>query len=291
MWNDALHNYIVQGQLPSVTSNVLQQVSTMDCNNVHDQLSLLSSIPNFHWWQYIRCDGKKSSSDICVNLTDHFLYHPTCEESDTFKLKYIPKSPRNRLMYYIYTDPLYAHSMKRLIHQLLKLDKKEDTPFPNSPDSNSHFFHDCPPKKRRKYSTWILKVILQMLCDNMNVSLGETSNSIDSNTSLYHEFKEQLVVGCINCDVFFRKCLNSQCHLEYSSDQDSVFFLSNNTCAGDEIGWDFISMVKNSKIRFTGSHLSQSHFMFFVQFFIYLWNCEKTTRYENIINVAIAGTQ
>ena len=57
--------------------------------------------------------------------------------------------------------------------------------------------------------------------------------------------------GCINCDVFFRKCLNSQCLLEYSGDQDSVFFLSNNTCAGDEIGWDFISMVKNSKISFT----------------------------------------
>ena len=130
-----------------------------------------------------------------------------------------------------------------------------------------------------------------MLCDNMNVSLGETLNSIDTNTSLYHKFKEQLVVGCTNCDVFFRKCLNSQCHLEYSGDQDSVFLLSNNTCAGDEIGWDFISMVKNSKISFTGSHLSLSHFMFFVQFFIYLWNCEKTTRYENIINVAIAGTQ
>ena len=72
-------------------------------------------------------------------------------------------------------------------------------------------------------------------------------NSIDPNTSLYHKFKEQLVVGCINCDVFFKKCLNSQCHLEYSGDQDSVFFLSSNTCAGDEIGWDFISMVKNSR--------------------------------------------
>ena len=87
-------------QVPPVTSSVLQQVSTMDCNNVHDQLSLLSSISNFHWWQCIRCDGKKSSSDICVNLTDHFLYHPSCEQTDTFKLKYIPKFPRNKLMYY-----------------------------------------------------------------------------------------------------------------------------------------------------------------------------------------------
>ena len=44
-------------------------------------------------------------------------------------------------------------------------------------------------------------------------------------------------------------------------------------------------------IKYTGSHLSQSHFMFFVQFFIYLWNNEKTTKYKNILNIAIAGTQ
>ena len=90
------------------------------------------------------------------------------------------------------------------------------------------------------------------------------------NTSLYHKFKQQLVVGCISCDVFFRKCLKSQCHLEYSGDQDSVFFLSNNTCAGDEIGFDFISMVKNSKISFTGSHLSQSHFVLCPVFHIFM---------------------
>ena len=35
----------------------------------------------------------------------------------------------------------------------------------------------------------------------------------------------------------------------------------------------YLQCIKN-----TGSHLSQSHFMFFVQFFIYLWNCEKKTK-------------
>ena len=149
----ALHKYILEGQVPSVTSSVLQQVSTMDCSNVCDQFSLLSSIPNFHWLQYIRCDGKKSSNDICVNVTDHFLYHPSCEESDTFKLKYIPKSPRNRLMYYIFSDAHYPHAIQRLIHQLLKVDRNDDMPFPNSQDINSDCSDQCPPKKRRKYST------------------------------------------------------------------------------------------------------------------------------------------
>ena len=220
----------------------------MDCNNIHDQLSLLSSIPNFHWWQYIRCDGKKSSSDICMNLTDHFLYHPNCEESDTFKLKYIPKSPRNRLMYYIHTDPLYAHSMKRLIHQLLKLDKKEDTPFPNSPDNNSHFSHDCPPKKRRKYSTRIQYFLETRFWHDLFHSFTHTGGKC---------FKSSRICGLVG--------VNSEICEQFNS---------------------YLQCIK-----YTGSHLSQFHFIFFVQFFIYLWNCEKTTRYENIINVAIAGTQ
>ena len=36
MWNDVLHNYIFQGQVPPVTSSVLQEGSTIDCNNVYD---------------------------------------------------------------------------------------------------------------------------------------------------------------------------------------------------------------------------------------------------------------
>ena len=43
-------------------------------------------------------------------------------------------------------------------------------------------------------------------------------------------------------------------------------------------------------IKYTGSHLSQSHFMFFVQFFIYLWNREKTAKFQNIVGIALAGT-
>ena len=145
-------------------------------------------------------------------------------------------------MYYIYTDPLYAYSMKRLIHQLLKLDKKEDTPFPNSPDNNSYFFHDCPPKKRRKYSTWILKVTPQMLCDNMNVSLGETSNSIDSNTSLYHKFKEQLV---LEGKIQWRQHNDFQDTVimsDYSPDTGSLKLLSyvHVTCKNIENGQNFL---------------------------------------------------
>lgn len=42
-------------------------------------------------------------------------------------------------------------------------------------------------------------------------------------------------------------------------------------------------------IKYTGSHLSQSHFMFFVQFFIYQWNIEKTAKFQGIVGIALAG--
>ena len=43
----------------------------------------------------------------------------------------------------------------------------------------------------------------------------------------------------------------NNCSLEYTGKDKSIFFLSRVTCAGDEIGWDFISMVQNTKTSFT----------------------------------------
>ena len=44
-------------------------------------------------------------------------------------------------------------------------------------------------------------------------------------------------------------------------------------------------------IKYTATHLTQSHFMLFTQFFIYLWNTEKTDRFIKIVEIAIAGAQ
>ena len=44
-------------------------------------------------------------------------------------------------------------------------------------------------------------------------------------------------------------------------------------------------------IKYTATHLTQSHFMLFTQFFIYLWNTEKTDRFIKIVETAIAGAQ
>ena len=61
-------------------------------------------------------------------------------------------------------------------------------------------------------------------------------------------------VGTVNFKYFSAKCPNRQCEISFKeiAKEAGIFFFSHQTCAGDEIGWDFISAVKSSKISFTG---------------------------------------
>ena len=42
-------------------------------------------------------------------------------------------------------------------------------------------------------------------------------------------------------------------------------------------------------IKYTATHLSQEHFTFFVQFFLYLMNKEKTKNFHRQVAIAVAG--
>ena len=42
-------------------------------------------------------------------------------------------------------------------------------------------------------------------------------------------------------------------------------------------------------VKYTASHLSQAHFVFFLQFFLYLMNKEKTESYKKLAAIALAS--
>ena len=42
-------------------------------------------------------------------------------------------------------------------------------------------------------------------------------------------------------------------------------------------------------IKYTGTHLSQEHFIFFLQFLLYLLNNDKTERQHELAKLAVAG--
>ena len=76
VWNSNLQKYIESGQIPDKITSMIQHVKAKHITTIQSQLTYLSSISNYHWWQYVRCDGTKSSGGIHVRLTDHLLYHP-----------------------------------------------------------------------------------------------------------------------------------------------------------------------------------------------------------------------
>ena len=47
------------------------------------------------------------------------------------------------------------------------------------------------------------------------------------------------------------KAKSNQCRVQYSGKEDGIHQWSKEICAGDEIGWDFVDSVINSKISFT----------------------------------------
>ena len=61
-------------------------------------------------------------------------------------------------------------------------------------------------------------------------------------------------IGVAHIKYFGLKCPRNTCEKKFvdASGTWGMFFYTSTTCAGDEIGWDFIHAVKTSKISFTG---------------------------------------
>ena len=417
VWNTTLQKYIQEGHIPEQVTTLIEHVAQIKIQTLQHQLFVLSSISNYHWWQFIRCDGEKRKSGIHVRLTDHLLYHPSSEDSDEeLTLKYIPQSPRNRLMYYMYKESMYPGCLRSSITELLKIDNKEDNAIGDDIYLNNQ------PSKRRQIATHVLKVtpdkygvelsnvlqsslkhgfgnqcvgFVEYLVDQAimihqgDIPVQEPSEIVGSYnpesgtvyyfTPLGHQVRKQPVYSIDQerknyhnlptvddlCKkqfpnvsyggfgyIFLWFCpIHGHCygfHLisggegrkdpfsslfkympeaptdifydfacqlsEYCLNREPQYFLhtrfwhdlfhgithkcgkcfkSSRVCGmvgiNSEICEQFNSYLQC--IKYTGSHLSQSHFMFFVQFFIYLWNQEKTAKFENIIGIALAGAQ
>ena len=73
--------------------------------------------------------------------------------------------------------------------------------------------------------------------------------------SLYQEGVATLYTraGCVNLKYYSMNCSNKSCETKYNdlAKEEGIFIYMKMTCAGNEIGWDFIWCVKASKISFT----------------------------------------
>ena len=99
---------------------------------------------------------------------------------------------------------------------------------------------------------------------------------------IFYDFACQYSEYCLNREPYYFRCtrfwhdlfhgIPHKCGKAFKSSR-----VSSLTGINSEICEQFNSYLQC--IKYTGSHLSQPHSMFFVQFFIYLWNRDKTTNF------------
>jgi len=61
-----------------------------------------------------------------------------------------------------------------------------------------------------------------------------------------------LAAGVKYCNVYVLSCLANICKLYWTGEDDSIFRISKVTCAGYELGWQFVAFIMNGKNTFRG---------------------------------------
>ena len=101
--------------------------------------------------------------------------------------KYIPISPRNRLMYLL----VVGHSqLWNLVKYLQRCDTGEQ-----QQDIADEIDFVPPPPKKCKQGLRIVSVTARSIVQEVGTDLNSVLNSADSNHTIYKTFKEQLVTG------------------------------------------------------------------------------------------------
>ena len=77
---------------------LLSHITAMGYNSKKEQFILLSSISNYHWFEWPSLRSSKMTKHQCVSYAEHVLVD-TQDDEGKLSHKYIPLSPRNRLMY------------------------------------------------------------------------------------------------------------------------------------------------------------------------------------------------
>ena len=80
------------------------------------------------------------------------------------------------------------------------------------------------------------------------IQAGWTSHERpDGNVYKRGQTKLYLQKMVVSCDVLYRKCFSNCCIKEWDGCYDCIFRLSQTTCAGYEIGWEFVDAVSTGR--------------------------------------------
>ena len=163
-----------------------------------EQFILLSSISNFHHFGYPSLtEATRIIKLTHVNYIEHILYDPDAKENVEGHMicKYIPTSPRNRLMYLL----VVGHSQLWNLMKYLQTCDSETHTGEQQQDIADEIEFVPPAPKRCKQGPRIVSVTAGSIVQEVGADLNSVLNSADSNHTIYKTFKEQVVTEGIIC--------------------------------------------------------------------------------------------
>lgn len=183
-WQAALSSHAIEGHSTPTSSAILHHLlQETKPTTVSQQFRLLSSISNYHWWQYPRADGQRSSESSCVGLGEHLVYQPDN--------KYKTKSPRNRLIHFTLNSDIGI--LKSHIRHIINIDTSDIHLAQFHSSSHSAYDDELqpPPPKRRRRATQKANINPDQLAQQLGIS--HPSSNCSSGTSLFSAFSEKIL--------------------------------------------------------------------------------------------------
>ena len=171
---------------------LFSHISSLPLGSRKQQFMLLSSISNFHHFGYPSVTEQTHIiKPTHVNYIEHLLYDPDAKENVNGDMirKYIPTSPRNRLMYFLVVGHVQLWT---LIKYLQTCDSQTHT-HGLQEDIADEIELFPPAPKKRKQGPRIVSVTARSIVEEVGADLNNVLNSADSNRTIYKIFKEQLL--------------------------------------------------------------------------------------------------
>ena len=176
-------SFYMLGVSPLQSTRLLEQVTGLPFRTTREQVHLISSISNFHWWTCLGQDGQKIIQKR-LHKEQRLLFNPCPTEF----YKYIPASPRNQICYFL------MKGFERRLHQTIRYcvayDREEEE---SVIESTQRTISD--PPKRRKYGQKIVRATPDEFFDDLSVAeqdRAEIRNAAQKR-SQFQSFSEELL--------------------------------------------------------------------------------------------------
>ena len=200
LWDQLLTAHVLKGKPVDMGFTLLSHVSRMSRATLQQQMDLLGSVSNFHWWCSVDFKGDQKLSQPKVSYSQHMLSTPGTPEN--VRPKHLPASPRHQIAFCM-DNTGCSQKFEGTIHLLLEYDREEEDVailFSGlSTTTNWRLPQTIPAKKKKtkQYSQRVIKVLsgcpesLQEQVDLAEASGVEVMTG-NPQRSLFSSFSEEL---------------------------------------------------------------------------------------------------